>query len=283
MRENGEILSADRWLPVLADVVASNAPGFARRRGHHAIRIFGLDFDALEDLCRLAGVVATDDAIAEAVTSHIAVARERDEKYGGGFYRLYNFAAAARQLGVTEAIRAEAKLTTIGAVDSTVASRKKARRERDKESKAAQRREAGMTENAKSTQRAAPWEAEGISRATYYRRRKKGHADDVADETRETVLARPLYQRYNNGCAESVSQASNPERLAVRMRERGRASGKDCDQAVTYSKSSVTPASAAAGSRGAGPPRNRACGDLFRSLQVRVGSRLFSERLRRCG
>lgn len=65
-------------------------------------------------------------------------------------------------------------ITTIGAIDQGKAARTKRRKERERQRKAAQRRAAGMKPRAEYVQasvaRAKPWIAEGISRASWYRR-----------------------------------------------------------------------------------------------------------------
>lgn len=76
---------------------------------------------------------------------------------------------------VTREERTMLGLTTIGAVDHGKAARTKRRRERDRQRKAAARRAAGIKPRgeyvAGSLDRAQPWKAQGISRATWYRRR----------------------------------------------------------------------------------------------------------------
>lgn len=76
---------------------------------------------------------------------------------------------------VTREERTMLGLTTIGAIDYGKAARTKRRRDRDKSRKAAARRAAGIKPRreyeASAIERAKPWEAEGISRRTWYRRR----------------------------------------------------------------------------------------------------------------
>lgn len=66
-------------------------------------------------------------------------------------------------------------LSTIGAIDRGKAARTKRRKARDRERKANARAKAGMIARAEyeagSLERAKPWESEGVSRRTWYRRR----------------------------------------------------------------------------------------------------------------
>ena len=62
---------------------------------------------------------------------------------------------------------------------------RQARKVRDKDQKAAKRRAEGAKPHAESAARTKPWEAEGISRRTYYRRRQK--ADGTGGTNSSTV------------------------------------------------------------------------------------------------
>lgn len=83
----------------------------------------------------------------------------------------------ARRLGVTAAERAALGLKTIGAVDLDRDDRAAARRDRQREWHADRRRAAGRKQRAEyeaaSISRHRPWELLGISRATFYRRRRQ--------------------------------------------------------------------------------------------------------------
>ncbi|MCO5058607.1 MAG: hypothetical protein M9905_12165 [Rhizobiaceae bacterium] len=88
---------------------------------------------------------------------------------------------AAELLGVTFEERQRLGLKTIGACDLTpeafAAARKEAKRKRDREQRAAKRtakkkRMCRAEYEASSISRAKPWEAEGISRASWYRRQR---------------------------------------------------------------------------------------------------------------
>lgn len=78
---------------------------------------------------------------------------------------------------ITQEERTMLGLTTIGAVDHGKRARTKRRKDRDRERKAAARRAAGAKPRAEyeasALTHAKPWEAEGISRRTWYRRRAR--------------------------------------------------------------------------------------------------------------
>jgi hypothetical protein len=91
--------------------------------------------------------------------------------------RVWRADQLAWRYNVTREERTVLGLTTIGAVDHGKAARTKRRRERDRQRKARQRQAAGAVPRdqyvATAIRNAKPWEADGISRATWYRR--KGH------------------------------------------------------------------------------------------------------------
>jgi hypothetical protein len=86
----------------------------------------------------------------------------------------------ARFLGVTYASRQHLKAWTLGAVDVSRAERTKRAKERSRAKQQLKRRAAGAKPQSQSVSRAKPWEQQGISRRTWYRRRqKKGHPLEV--------------------------------------------------------------------------------------------------------
>jgi hypothetical protein len=89
-------------------------------------------------------------------------------------------------LGVTSDIRRDARVRLIGAIGENPVIRAKAREARKVKSKAAKRRAAGSRTRAEisanSAERIQPWVAEGISRRTYYYRKKaNGHVQACTD------------------------------------------------------------------------------------------------------
>ena len=89
----------------------------------------------------------------------------------------YKADTLAKKLNLTEAERQRLHIRTIGAVDMTKAERLEARKLRDRQTKRAKRRAQGARSRteyeAKSISRTKPWEAEGISRKTWYKRRRQ--------------------------------------------------------------------------------------------------------------
>lgn len=80
----------------------------------------------------------------------------------------------ATLLALTDVERTRLRITTIGAIDLTKAERKARRSKRDRERRREERRAQGAKPRAEyegnSISRRKPWEASGISRATWYRK-----------------------------------------------------------------------------------------------------------------
>jgi hypothetical protein len=93
-------------------------------------------------------------------------------------------AAVGRWLGVTDEIRERLKLWTIHPIDVGREQMKARRERRKRESKERRRRERGAIlradYEARSLSKAKPWEAEGISRRTWYRRQQQTVAPPLA-------------------------------------------------------------------------------------------------------
>jgi hypothetical protein len=79
-------------------------------------------------------------------------------------------------LGLTDAERSSLRITTIGAMDTTKVERlqrsKQLRRDRERKRRAKQSTRSREEYLSTSVARTKPWQAEGISRRTWYRRRK---------------------------------------------------------------------------------------------------------------
>jgi hypothetical protein len=86
----------------------------------------------------------------------------------------------AGAIRLTYAERTRSRVRAIGSIDADRATRTKIARankkERDRINAAKKRAAAGATPRAKSLSRTEPWKAEGISRSTWERRRKKAQA-----------------------------------------------------------------------------------------------------------
>lgn len=89
----------------------------------------------------------------------------------------------AWRLGLTDAERTALRITTIGSIDVGKAARARRRRQRNNAAKAARRLEAGAVSRAEyegaSATRVKPWEAAGVSRRTWYRKKKEGAAQEL--------------------------------------------------------------------------------------------------------
>jgi hypothetical protein len=83
----------------------------------------------------------------------------------------------AERLGLTFAHRNALGITTIGAVDLDKAGRKSLRKVKDREYQATKRLSSGVTPRRLSLSHTKPWVADGISRRTWERRRKKSESE----------------------------------------------------------------------------------------------------------
>lgn len=94
---------------------------------------------------------------------------------------------AAKRLGVDYEEREALGLRSIGAVDMTPEGLKlegrRKKQERDREQKAAKRSAAGAKPHAFSQEKAQPWRAMGISRATYFRRQKPSNGQAETEKS----------------------------------------------------------------------------------------------------
>jgi len=82
----------------------------------------------------------------------------------------------AARLGLTEAVRTRLRITTIGAIDMNKDEREEARKARKVQAKRKKRRKQGTKprdEYLAAVKAAKPWEIDGISRRTWYRRQAK--------------------------------------------------------------------------------------------------------------
>lgn len=90
--------------------------------------------------------------------------------------RRFRADTVAARLGITDAVRAELKLRTIGATDKTAKQRAAERREQQRLAKQQKRRAAGISTIAEiraASRRNEPWVEAGIPRSTWYRHRAK--------------------------------------------------------------------------------------------------------------
>lgn len=93
-----------------------------------------------------------------------------------------------KRLGLAMAKRTALKITTIGACDVTKAQRAKLRKHKAMMRERQRRATAGATPRFQSLERTRPWEEEGISRRTWFRRQKQ-----AADGTAGTVSCAAIF------------------------------------------------------------------------------------------
>ena len=101
----------------------------------------------------------------------------------------------ARMISLDYATRTELGITTIGACDFPKSWREKQRKDNDRARSAQRRRLAGATPHADSLLRTRPWEAVGVSRATYYRNQRR-YGDAKGKST-----SRKLRLEVQHGCS----------------------------------------------------------------------------------
>ena len=132
----------------------------------------------------------------------------------------------AKYLGLTYQQRTILGITTIGACDFSKAQRKKQRKHKDRITKERKRREAGMRPQSESLSATEPWTAEGMSRATWYRRNK-------ARRKGETTLSTAFF-------------LSSTDRVVSVERVKGNSSGADAPKQERGYPSSQTASTMAA-------------------------------------
>jgi hypothetical protein len=137
--------------------------------------------------------------------------------------------ALAKRIGLDDDTRTRLRITTIGAIDCGKAKREARRRKRKNAARRASRLKAGAAPHAKSARRTKPWEARGISRATYYRHRRIETSETSETNSRTpcrngiSVTDATVSQRSAGGrCAPtiepwSIRLSGVPEPLRARM------------------------------------------------------------------
>lgn len=147
----------------------------------------GLDFEHLNDFMRRCGLVIDDEDDALRTIHDVSDFRERHPRRP-----LLVADTAARMLDLTAEERWICKIVTMGAVDKSRAERKTRvadeKRTRDRTRQRDKRMAAGCQSRAQweatSKAQTRPWEAAGISRATWYRRRETGPSPDICTSSR---------------------------------------------------------------------------------------------------
>jgi hypothetical protein len=120
----------------------------------------------------------------------------------------------ARFLGVTYAQRQALRLTTIGSVNVGKRARKEMRKRQNRLAHERRRRAVGMRPQSESLSRTKPWEKEGMSRRTWYRRNK------VATGTRGTTLSAPIFLSCEDKPVPPERKGGRPKGALVRKEQK---------------------------------------------------------------
>ena len=193
MRENGEILDPEAWHRAFIVCAHIARAGHVRIRAidrssekvdddrHNVIHWHGCDNEALRRDLKSIGLEPSQKLIDEIFTEEATRDRKRSFKQA--------VADIGRLIGLTWDIRAEARARNLVPYGFTEAQFAKAKRKaKAKYDKARYRRMHPRKPNLSKTR---PWEAEGISRATHYRR-AKALEQQSSSETNETKISRTL-------------------------------------------------------------------------------------------
>jgi hypothetical protein len=249
-RAGGKSLNVGAWLAVGANILSSAPPG--RESGAcGAPERFGLTYEHLfifAERCRL-------NSSADDIQRQVAVTLEwraaESARIGRPHHVPMSPDTIGKLLGVTEGERSAAGARNIGTACGSREAREAAARERNKARQRIRRREAGkMTREEylrRSLSKSKPWEAEGISRAQWYRRRgadetspcetspcvtNKGdetspsgtNIDDRQNASARSALEAPASiseTRGDIGARDSLpSPAADAEELAERLRRK---------------------------------------------------------------
>ncbi len=204
MRADGRDLDPGPWLKVGANVLSSAPPGREEITRAAPAR-WGLDQSSLLRFATRCGIDCSAEDIARQVTETTRWRKSEAERIGRRHYVAMNADTIGALLGVTEDERRMAKAWRIGTVDGSREDRIEAAKVRHAERQARRRRESGaMTRNQyteKSLSAVRPWEAEGVSRRTWERRRNKGQ------EVEKMAVASPCAA---SPCANNMEAVASP-------------------------------------------------------------------------
>lgn len=223
MRAGGEILPAGPWLKTIANILSALPPKEREsRRGRRPPSVY-LDFSAatLAHHARRCGLECTPAQIRAQIAETTAWRRRMSDRAGRPYRLMVSMDTIGHELGITEAVRTEAKAWNVGTYDGSPDARERARAERKKQHKMIKRRAEGATPRAdyerNSLSRIKPWEEEGIDRATWYRRRKKesGMAEIIDFAERLAERKAKLAENAKNDRREKARLRREKERRAA--------------------------------------------------------------------
>lgn len=172
--------------------------------------VFDPDGPTVPSVQRAARALGAGDLPAALVLPEVK--RAAAEGKLGRAWRLPATDTLGQLLSVSEAERSRLDLRLIGSCDLMTADR---RRSRDRESAAARRRAAGAVPRSECTTRSSPWIAEGISRSTWYLRRKAAVHDEKTQVSNRTDSSSSLYSN-NRRADETVQNGRDDEVVQVR-------------------------------------------------------------------
>ncbi len=182
MRDAGEILDAGPWLKVLANTLSAAPAGpIGKRRGRNAPDQWELSYTTLLVAAQRCGLEVSEDDIEQQVLDTGAWRHKESQRLGRPHYAQMRADKIGELLGITDEVRREARADNIGTFGGSPKARAEARRERSKLHKEKRRREAGAMPQSQSLSRLKPWQAEGISRTTWYERRREEGDDNGTD------------------------------------------------------------------------------------------------------
>ena len=188
LQARGEILPPKPWLKVLGNVLSSAPAGkVGKRKDPKAPERWELSYETLAVAAADCGVEATEDEIEHQVEETLAWRQRELLRLGRPHHIMMAPDKIAGLLGVTDEIRREAEAWNIGSIGGSPKGRREARRERQRIRDERRRRADGISPRPEgSLKQTQPWAAQGVSRATWFRRRREvAEARETAE--RETV------------------------------------------------------------------------------------------------
>jgi hypothetical protein len=231
--EYGEILPVAPWLKVLANVLSSAPEGrTGSRRARHAPERWELSYQSLALAARRCDLEATQNEIAGQVAETKAWRARESERNGCPHYVMMAPDTIGVLLGITDEIRREARAYNLGTIGGTSAQRQDARLQRARQREAARRREAGAAPREQyleghAISRDKPWEAAGMSRATWYRRGREAAAHSPPNDFETGPCA------VNKGRETGPSPANKLKQVRVRRVRAQPISGRETGQCAT--------------------------------------------------
>jgi hypothetical protein len=208
-RGAGETLASGPWLKALANVLSSFPEGWdGSRRGRSAPAFIGLSAATLMQAATRCGLAVTLDEIKAQVAETGEWRAQLSKRPGVVRYAIMRSDKIGELLGVTDEVRAEARAWNLGTYGGSPQERERARKERDRMCKERKRRAAGAKPQSASLSKTKPWEMEGVSRRTWYRRRAV-LADGPPDDGGTTSSAPNRGPRRGTTSSGTTSSATN--------------------------------------------------------------------------